>query len=78
MDRSEFSGERFLIFPTRDRDCFESHFRRELHPEMPKPADAEHRHDIARTRAAVPERVERRHPGAHERRTINRTEIVRN
>src|SRR5438309_11985186 len=43
---------------------------------MTESTDSEHADNIARSRATVAKRVERRDPGAHERRAFDRRQIV--
>ncbi len=77
MHRSQLFRERFLIFPARDRHGLETHLGRELDAEMTKTADPEDRDQIARSRAAVAQRIECGDAGAHERRALDRRQIFR-
>ena len=74
--RAELLRELGLVGPARDGDCVEAHPRRVLHAEMSEPANAVHRDEIAGARAAVPQRVEGRHPRAHERASIHEGETI--
>src|SRR5438270_743837 len=42
MMRTQFSSQRFLLFPATERHSFKSHFSRVLNPEMSESADAWH------------------------------------
>src|SRR5437879_3225710 len=77
MERAELLRERSFVLPARDRHCFKPHFGSELNAKMTESTDPEHADDIARSRAAVAKRVERRDPGAHERRAFHRRQIFR-
>ena len=53
--------------PAGDADGVKAHLRGVLDAEMAEAAQPEHGDDVARPRAAVPQRVERGEPGAHQR-----------
>src|SRR6266480_2728948 len=72
MNRAQFFGEGFLVLSARDRHCFKAHLHGELYAKMTKSTDPEYSNNIARSRTAVPKRIERSHAGAHERGTIDR------
>ena len=55
---AELLGQGSLVGAARDRHGLESHLGRELHAEVTQAADAEDRDEIARTRAAVAQRIE--------------------
>ena len=71
MKCAEFFGKCFLVLSARDRHGFKSHFGCELHAEVPEPANPEHRNKITASGAAVPQRVESRDAGAHQRRATD-------
>src|SRR5436190_20975705 len=66
MMRTEFSGQRFLLFPATERHSFKSHFSRVLNAEMSESADALHSHNVTGTGAGIAQRVENGHTCAHE------------
>ena len=51
---------------------------RELHSQVPQPANSLHRDEIAGTRTAVPQRIECSDPGAQQRSSFRRIESIGN
>src|SRR5207237_567582 len=66
MLRTELPRQRLFVRAAGDCSRSESHFRRKLHTEMAKSADAEHGDEIAGPRAAVAQGIESRDAGAHQ------------
>ena len=77
VPRSQFPRQRFLVRPARDADGLETHLHRILHAEMTEAAEAQHRDNVAWTRAAVPQRVVSRDARAHQRRGFHGGQILR-
>ena len=75
--RAQGSRQGFLVAPPIDRHGPEPLPGGELYAEMPEPADAMDRHEIARLRAAVPQGVEGGDAGAEERRGLHGVEGLR-
>src|SRR5262245_38807237 len=73
--RAELPGERLLVLTPGDRSGAEPHPRRVLHAQVAEPAEAEDRDEVARPGAAVAQRVEGRHAGAHQRRGVRRGQL---
>ena len=69
---TQLAGERFLILAARQSYGAETHLSRELRTKMSQPAETEHRDQIARTSAAIPQCVERSYARTHKRRRICR------
>src|SRR5262245_18010298 len=65
--RPELPRERLLVLPPRDGHRLVAHPGGELDREVAEPADPEHGDEVARPRAAVPDGIEGRDPGAHQR-----------
>jgi hypothetical protein len=54
---AELPGERLLVRASGDGDCMEAHLHRELHAQVPQPADAENTDQIAGAGPAVAQGV---------------------
>src|SRR4051794_30962823 len=65
----------FFVLATRNRNGLEPELRSELHAEMSEPTKAQHGNDLAGAGAAVPQCVEGRDAGAHQRRRLNRIKV---
>jgi len=61
--RAKLAGERLLVLPASNSDRVKAHFRGVLDAEVAETAQSKYGDDIARPRAAVPQRVERREAG---------------
>src|SRR5262249_7384986 len=73
--RAELPGERLLVLTPGDRGGAEPHPCRILYAQVAEPAEAEDRDEVARPGAAVAQRVERCHAGAHQRRGVRRGQL---
>src|SRR5262249_51681352 len=74
---AKFLGECFLVLSACNRHGVESHPCCELHAEMTKPTDPEHRNNIAPRCTTISKRVKRRHTRAHQRCAVDRRKSVR-
>jgi hypothetical protein len=59
LRRSKLPGERFLVFPPRDGNRFETALRGELNTKMAKSAEAEYGDDFAGPRTTIAKTIER-------------------
>src|SRR5579862_5048277 len=64
--------ELFLLATARDGNGVEAHLRCKRDAEMTESANAQHAHEVARTCAAMAQRVKGRNAGAHQRRRHRR------
>src|SRR6266568_2971761 len=78
MMRAQFFRERLFVFPATKRHGFESHSPRVLDTEMSESADSLDRNNVTGPRARIAQRVEHRHPCAHERSRFFRWQFVGN
>src|SRR5262245_38409413 len=67
MLRPKFPGQRLLVDSPCDGNRLETHLRRELNAQMTESTQPEDGNKITRPRAAIPKRVKRGQPGAHQR-----------
>src|ERR1043166_911003 len=67
MMRTQFSGQRFFVFPATKRHGFKSHFSRVLNAEMSESADALDGHNITGAGSGIAQRIENSDACAHER-----------
>src|SRR5262245_43399380 len=74
--RAELARELLLVLAPAARHRMKTHAAWELHSEMAEPADALHRHDIARARARIAQRVEGGDACAEQRRGVDGIEFV--
>ena len=76
--RAQFFRERLFVFPATKRHGFESHSPRVLDTEMSESADSLDRNNVTGPRPRIAQRVEHRHPCAHERSRFFRWQFVGN
>jgi hypothetical protein len=75
--RAELLGQRLLVLAAGDRHGLEPHLGRVLHAEVAEAADAEDRHDVARPRVGLAQRVVGGDARAQQRRGVDGVEVVR-
>jgi hypothetical protein len=67
MPRAKLPRQRLFVCPSCDSNGLETHLRGKLNTQMAEPAYTQYGDDISGLRAAVPESIESRNPGAHQR-----------
>ncbi len=76
--RAQPPGQRLLVRSSGDRNGPEPHLRGKLNAQMAEPPDPQNGDDVPGHRAAVPERIERRDAGTHQRAGFRGRQLVGN